>query len=61
MNGLLQFLDMGGYGVFVWPSFIATAAVMGGLIVTSHRAMRANESGLAALQSKEPDADETQA
>jgi len=29
MDELMRFLDMGGYARYVWPSFIATALVLG--------------------------------
>lgn len=44
MAALLQFLDMGGYGDFVWPTYIATAAIMIGLAVQTRRWMRRNKA-----------------
>jgi heme exporter protein CcmD len=29
MNEMMQFLEMGGYAIYVWPSFLATAVVLG--------------------------------
>ena len=40
---------MGGYGAFVWPSFVLTVAVLGGLLVASLRSAGARERELAAL------------
>jgi heme exporter protein D len=48
------FLDMGGYGAFVWPSYVVTFVVMAALAVTSWRAMRRSEAELKALQDTLP-------
>ncbi|MDP6773854.1 MAG: heme exporter protein CcmD [Rhodospirillales bacterium] len=64
MDSLSAFLDMGGYGAFVWPSFAITVAVLAGLLVASVRSARASERELAALRAEEGAAaasDETQA
>ena len=53
MNSLSAFFDMGGYGTFVWPSFVITVAVLAGLLVASIRAAGARERELAALQAEE--------
>ncbi len=52
-----SFLDMGGYGVFVWPSFAVSAAVLGVLLVVSLRARRAARADLDGLDSAEKDTD----
>ena len=36
-NSLNEFLAMGGYGIYVWPSFGVTALCMIGEILTLHR------------------------
>lgn len=41
---------MGGYAGFVWPSYLVTAVVLVGLVVTSLRGMRAREGELKTLQ-----------
>jgi heme exporter protein D len=46
------FLDMGGYGGYVWPAFGITVLVLLGLLLASLRSLRAREDALAALQSK---------
>ena len=64
MDSLSAFLDMGGYGVFVWPSFAITVTVLAGLLVASVRSLGARERELAALRAEEGAAgasDETQA
>jgi heme exporter protein D len=54
---LASFLDMGGYGGYVWPAFGVTAVVLLGLLLASLRSLRAREETLAALQRKgAPDA-----
>jgi heme exporter protein D len=49
---LVSFLDMGGYGGYVWPAFGATALVLIGLLLASVRSLRAKEAALAALRRK---------
>ena len=53
MDSLSAFLDMGGYGAFVWPSFAITVAVLAGLLVASVRSASARERELAALRAAE--------
>ncbi len=63
MDSLSAYLDMGGYGAFVWPSFVLTVAVLGGLLVASLRSAGARERELAALWAEDGAAamfDETQ-
>jgi heme exporter protein D len=47
---------MGGYGGFVWPAFVLTAAVLVGLLVTTLRRLRALQNDLLRLQTPEPTA-----
>jgi heme exporter protein D len=56
---MAAFLSMGGYAVFVWPSFGITALVLLGLAVLSVRRARANEAALKALDKGETSRDET--
>ena len=49
MSGLNEFLAMGGYGAFVWPSFGLTAAVLVGLWLQSARALKQAEAALAEM------------
>jgi heme exporter protein D len=46
------FLEMGGYGAYVWPAFMLTAAVMIGLLVVSVRSLRAREEDLTRLRAE---------
>lgn len=50
MESLSSFFEMGGYAVFVWPSYLVTALVLVVLFVTTLRFLRANESELNELQ-----------
>ena len=50
-----SFLDMGGYGVFVWPSFAVSAAVLVGLLVLSLRARKAAKADFDGLDAVEKD------
>ncbi len=45
-----KFLDMGGYGAFVWPSYIITALVLAAVFIFSRRLLKSRERELAALQ-----------
>lgn len=49
MSSLSSFLDMGGYGAFVWPSFGLSAALLIGIFVISARSLKANRIALDAL------------
>jgi heme exporter protein D len=49
---VVAFIEMGGYGGYVWPAFGATAVVLLGLLLVSLRSLRARENALAALQGK---------
>ncbi len=51
---MASFFDMGGYGGYVWPSYVVAAIVMIGLLVASLRGMRASEKQLKVLQESRP-------
>ncbi len=51
---MAEFFAMGGYAVFVWPSFAVAAVVMVGLLVASMHTMRVNRAQLAALEANHP-------
>lgn len=44
------FLDMGGYGAFVWPAYGVTALVLIVVLIASLRALWRREAALAALE-----------
>lgn len=50
MSALASYLEMGGYGAYVWPAYGAAAAVLIGLVVASLRTLRAREAALKALE-----------
>lgn len=50
MSTVQTFLDMGGYGGFVWPAFAVTALVLIALGLDSLRSLRANQRALSRLQ-----------
>ncbi|MEX2629274.1 MAG: heme exporter protein CcmD [Tistlia sp.] len=47
-----QFLAMGGYGGYVWPSYLLGALVLGGLYLVSRGELRRRERRLRALESR---------
>lgn len=49
-----SFFEMGGYGGYIWPAWSIAVVVIGGLVATSIRAMRARERELAALEAEAP-------
>lgn len=54
MEQLSSFWDMGGYGAFVWPSYLLTTVVMAGFIVTTLKTLRARQRRLAQLEGTTP-------
>ena len=49
-----EFLDMGGYGGFVWPSYLVTLVILGGFPLSSWIGMRRQEAELKSLQDDSP-------
>ncbi|MDP6175524.1 MAG: heme exporter protein CcmD [Rhodospirillales bacterium] len=49
MEGIGNFLSMGGYAGFIWPAFGISALVLAGLLIDSRRRLAARERELAAL------------
>ncbi|MBI1986081.1 MAG: heme exporter protein CcmD [Rhodospirillales bacterium] len=47
---MASYLEMGGYGAYVWPAYGAAAAVLIGLVVASLRTLHAREAALKALE-----------
>jgi heme exporter protein D len=54
MQGVMQYLAMGGYAAFVWPAYAVATVVLGGLAVQSLRAYRRNMRQLEMLQQERP-------
>ena len=40
MNGLMEYLDMGGYARYVWPSYIIVIVGIASNVVIARRALR---------------------
>jgi len=49
---MAEFLEMGGYGAFIWPAYGAVALVLLGLWVVSRRFVTTTEAELADLNSR---------
>ncbi len=54
MGSFGEFLAMGGHGGYVWSAYAIAAVVIGTLIVTSRRALKAREAEVAALEATRP-------
>jgi heme exporter protein D len=52
MEKVANFLEMGGYGAFVWPSLGLTALVMGGLLVVTLQQLHSRQRRLAELEAR---------
>lgn len=50
MDDLIRFLDMGGYGRFIWPAYGMTILAMIALTAASLRALRRRKREFAALR-----------
>ncbi len=50
MDAIKNFIEMGGYGGYVWPSYIVSAVVLIVMLVVSLRLLRANEATIKALE-----------
>ena len=50
MGSITQFLEMGGYGGYVWPAFGIVIVVMALLWIASMRSWRQSDQALASLR-----------
>ncbi len=50
MTALGEFLDMGGYGAFVWPSYGISVVILVALFVISLRQLKKVENDLKPLE-----------
>ncbi|MDE3015995.1 MAG: heme exporter protein CcmD [Pseudomonadota bacterium] len=50
MQKLTEVLAMGGYAAYVWPAYLAAAAVMLGLAVVTAQSLKRTRQALADLQ-----------
>ncbi|WP_207485621.1 heme exporter protein CcmD [Arenibaculum pallidiluteum] len=51
---MTEFLSMGGYAAYVWPSYAIAAIVLLGLLVSTLRGLRRSEALLRALEGERP-------
>lgn len=50
MDSITEFLGMGGYGGYVWPSYLVTAAVLIAMLAASLRLLKGNEATIRDLE-----------
>ncbi len=50
MEKLTDVLNLGGYGVYVWPSYALAIAVMSGMAFIGMRLLRRSQRALAAIE-----------
>ena len=50
MDTLLTFLNMGGYGDFIWPAYVIVTIVLAGLLISSRRFVKAAEAELDSIK-----------
>ena len=50
MDQIRDFINMEGYGGYVWPSYLVTAGLMIILLVATQRFLKANMATLEALE-----------
>ena len=54
MESLQRFVEMDGYGGFVWPAYAAAALVLLALWLLSWRALRRSEGALTEMEARLP-------
>ena len=52
MSQFFTFLDLSGYGIFIWPAFGISAIVLLGILVHSQRFLRQTEKELEILNNQ---------
>jgi len=52
MSQLFTFLDMNGYGNFIWPAFGISAIILLGILVHSQRFLKRTEKELETLNNQ---------
>jgi len=50
VRAIQDFIDMGGYGAYVWPSYVVSAVVLVAVLALSIRALRANTAEMSRLE-----------
>ena len=61
MDMIRTYLDMGGYGAFVWPAFVLSAVVLAGVLIRGLRMLKNSESALAEIGATNVVEEETRA
>ena len=51
---MTEVFSMGEYGMYIWPAWGFAVVILGGLVITSVRVMRARERELAELEAAKP-------
>jgi len=54
MDRMAEFLAMGHYGGYVWPSYILAAVILVGLAIQSRRWLRNEERAVRAMEADAP-------
>ena len=54
MASITTFLEMGGYGSYVWPAYGVALVVLVGLVIVTVRQLRLNERDVAAMEKLRP-------
>jgi len=49
---MAEFFSMGGYGAYVWPSYVMTAVIMAVLLIVSMRSLRATQTAFDRLKNE---------
>ena len=52
MSQFFTFLDMRGYGIFIWPAFGISAIILLGILVNSQRFLKRTEKELETLNNQ---------
>jgi heme exporter protein D len=50
MSGLMEYLQMGGYAVYIWPGYGLSAAFLIGMLIYSRRVLAKREQEFEALK-----------
>ena len=55
MDSITEFFAMGGYAVYIWPSYLLAATILGILLILSVRDLRRQETTLETLREQRRD------
>lgn len=56
MEAINELLSMGGYGGYVWPSYLVSAILLVVMLVVSLKLLKSNEATFKALETSKEDA-----